>query len=163
MQFPRKALSKALPSSHWVPERPAICIGDSARLHCTGLLGGWVAKSTEVPTSANTWTIRLSFQDGFLCLAVNSDYALGDYLTLSVDIAACSSAFILSYRNVDVVVNGEWSVCHTGLFAMTGGREATIEALSNGVPCVMYIRQGNNKKQLGLVRTLNLDKVRQQH
>merc|ERR1712008_628359 len=127
MQFPREALAMALPGSHLAPKMSPMCVGSSCCLQCTGLLNNFAAKSSGAPTSPNPWTVHISFQDGLLCLAVNSDYDIGTFQTFSIDFAVCSSAFTLCYRNVDVVVNGAWLPCRTGLFVMTGGREATIE------------------------------------
>jgi len=160
MQFPREELPMALQRSHLAPEESPMCVGDSCCLQCTGLLGDFAAKTGEAPAAPNTWTIHFSFQGGLLCLAVNSDYDMGGFQRLSVDIAVCSSSFTLCYRNVDVVVNGAWSSCHMGFFAMTGGRDATVEALSTGVPCVILIRQGHSDSELGFVHSLNLDTVR---
>jgi len=157
MQFPCESLPMSLPGSHLAPEMSPMCVGDSCHLQCTGLLGDIAAKSPS------TWTIRFSFQGGLLCLAVNSDYDVGGFQKLFVDLAVCSSAFTLCYRNVDVVVNGAWSPCHTGFFAMSAGREATTEALSKGVPCVLFIRQENSHGEFGFVRSLNLDTVRQRY
>jgi len=161
MQFPRKELPMALPGSNLVPEGSPMCIGDTCRLQRSGPLSDFAAKTGEAPAAANTWTIHFSFQGGLLCVAVNSDYGMGSFQTWSVDVAVCSSAFTLCYRNVDAVENGAWSSCRMGLFAMTGGREATIEALSTGVPCVVFIRRGNSDSKPGMARSLNLEGVRQ--
>jgi len=161
MQFPGKELPMALPGSHLAPEMAPTSVGDSCRLRCTGLVGGLAAKSGEARTIPSTWTIHFSFRGGLLCLAVSSDHEAVGFQTLLVDLAVCSSAFTLCYRNVDVAVNGAWSPCHAGFFAMTGGREATIEALSKGVPCVIFVRQGDSDSTMGLVRSLNLESVRQ--
>jgi len=60
--------------------------------------------------------------------------------SVTLDVAACSSAFKLNYRNVEVAINGRWKKCSTGLFVMTEDKAATIAELSAGVPCVIHVR-----------------------
>jgi len=160
MQFPREALPMALPHSSLVPNESPMCAGDSCRLQCKGLLSDFAAEIVEAPAAADTWTVHFSFQGGLLCVAVKSDSDMGSFQTWSIDLAVCSSALTLCYRNVHVVENGAWNSCRMGVFAMTGGREATIEALSKGVPCVVFIRQGQSHSEHGISRSLNLEGVR---
>lgn len=81
---------------------------------------------------------------------------------VSLDIKASSSTFMLDFRDVELVVNHPWKICRTGLLAIMGGRAATVEALSKGIPCVVCIRRGqaNVQRSCGLTGSLNVDSIR---
>jgi len=123
MQFPCEELHMALPRSQLAPKGTPMCVGDSCRLQCAGPLRDFAAENGEAPAAANTWTIHFSLQSGLLCVAVDNEYGMGCLQTWSVDLAVCSSAFTLCYRNIDVVENVAWNTCQKGFFAMTAGRD----------------------------------------
>jgi hypothetical protein len=169
MCFPSKALAMAL------PRRPSaldsctndemgtlFCIGESFPVQCTGLLGKLAANSCGAPIMPDTLFLHMKWEGSRLFLSLHSNGDVSDSQKVSVDIAVCSSAFLLNYRNVEVVVNGTWHACCTGFFEMTGGRAATIEALSNGVPCVVRVCCGQSTptRSRRISASLNLDILR---
>jgi len=88
---------------------------------------------------------------------------LGSVVTMdmiTLDITVCSLALTLNHRSVDVAVNGPWTTCRSGVFAMTSGRAAGIEALWDGVPCVVRARPrppSNQRRLRGRFRAIDLD------
>jgi len=167
MCFPSETLAKALPKCRKALDTRSrmgypLCIGNSFPLQCTGLLDKPAVNSCGAPIMPDRLVLHMAWQGSRLLLALHSDGDVSCFQTVFVDIAVCSSAFTLSHRNVEVAVNGIWHTCCTGLFDITGGRAATIEALSNGVPCVVCVRRGQSTPifRCSIAASLNLDTVR---
>ena len=162
------------------------CIGDSFPLqHMTAPLGNFVPEPPGATFSR--WTdglmLHLALQGRNLLLQVRNDGMPPSDVMLSepgavhnsalagsesrleivsLDIKASSSTFMLDFRDVELVVNHPWKICRTGLLAIMGGRAATVEALSKGIPLVVCIRRGKSNIQLshGLAKSLNVDSIR---
>ena len=162
------------------------CIGDSLPLqHMTAPLGYLVPEPPGATSSRWTDGLMLHFalQGRNLLLQVrndglppsdvmleepdamhNSALAGSERLEIvSLDIKASSSSFMLDFRDIELTVNHPWKSCGgKGLLAMLGGRAATVDALSKGIPLVVCIRRGKSNLQLsrGLARSLNVDSIR---
>jgi len=163
MRFPSETLPMVLPKHPSALDRFPWCVGDSFPVQCTGLLDKPAANSCGAPIMPDRLFLHMAWQGSRLYLAMRNDGDVSWLVqTVFVDIVVCSSAFTLNHRNVEVAVNGTWHVCCTGLFDMTGGWAATIEALSNGVPCVVCVRRGQSTPigRCGMSACLNLDTIR---
>jgi len=167
MCFPSESLAKALPKRRKALDSRTrmaypLCIGNSFPVHCAGLLDKPAVNSCGSPMMPDTLVLQMAWQGSRLLLALHSNGDVSCSQTVFVDIAVCSSAFTLNHRNVEVAVNGTWHTCCTGFFDMTEGRAATVEALSNGVPCVVCIHRGQSTPTCKHVisASLNLDAAR---
>lgn len=169
MCFPSEGLAMALPKRSAVLGIRTnaemgfpLCMGDFFPVQCTGPLDNRDANSGGPSATPDKLFLRIAWQDGRFLLAMHSDGDVSCFATVFVDIAVCSSAFTLNYRNIEVAVNGTWHTCCKGLFDMTGGRAATMKALSNGVPCVVCIRHGQSTPtcKQRVSASLNLDSLR---
>jgi len=176
MRFPSNDLAVALqPSDGPVPELrpradPPTCVGD-VLLVGAGLLdesANHVLHGAQ-PAHPDGFALHLGLHSGHFHVAVSHEGPLPNgrvprdhFRMITLDIAACTSAVTLHFRGVDVMVNGPWQTCRTGLLAMTAGMSTAIAALSSGVPCVVYARAGHqsNQRLSGLAQSLHLDNVR---
>jgi len=175
MRFPEELLPMAMEDQKQALDDPPSCVADAFLLR-SNLFDDPAPKlsaSALFPESALTHGPILYFgwQNSNLHLAIRDDgvspsdipMIMGNQdglQILTVDVAVCSSAFRLNHRSVEVAVNGPWKMCTTGFFVMTGGKAATVEALSAGVPCVVCMRFGQIMQPLGMACTLHLDRIR---
>jgi len=167
MRFPEEFLAAALEPSHDpVPEfraqgEPPLCIGDVLSLRANlldELHGGAQRSDVALPSGL---ALHLGWHSGHFHVAASHDFEHFEGV-ITLDFAACTSAVMLHFREIDVIVNGPWQTCGTGLFAMTSGRTKAIAALSSGVPCVIHARGAHQSSQrpYGIAHSLHLDSIR---
>jgi len=168
MCFPEELLSMAVEDQKQALDDPPSCVADAF------LLRSNLFDDPAPRPSASLFhgpILYFGWQNGNPHLAIRDDgvspsdipMIMGNQDRLqifTVDVAVCSSAFRLNHRSVEVAVNGPWKMCTTGFFFMAEGKEATVEALSGGVPCVVCIRFGRIMQPLGIACMLHLDKIR---
>jgi len=169
MRVASELLSMAVEKQREVQDVPS-CVADAFVLHSNLLddpaAGPSPCVSNPEAVSFHGPSLYFKWQNCDLFVAIWQDAVspsdipmMGNQDGLEVvtlDIAACSSAFTLNHRGVEVAVNGPWKMCTTGFFVMTGGKAATVEALSAGVPCVVCMRFGQIMQPLHMARTLHL-------
>lgn len=118
-------------------------------------LGRAASIALEVPgLGAAPDLVRLHFsvqEDKFLVAAENSSESM------TLDFTVVSSALILDYRNVWVQMGGSFEKTTAGLMALTRGAAVATKALTEGVLCVINVRDGMPEYSNGIVATLHLD------
>jgi len=77
---------------------------------------------------------------------------------LTVDVVSLSHALILNHRNFVVYTNSAWQAADSGIFTMRSPRQVACEALTRGVLCIMYVRDGMPEHSTNLAKALHLDR-----
>jgi len=186
MRFPKGLpLAEALQADsnqiYLTREGPPLCIGETLIMRTRLLddLATDAAFETGADSSTVALTLHFGLHGGRLHVAVSDEGlppsdimapehlmelynrmqlgSLGTMDMITLDITVCSLSLTLNHRSVDVAVNGPWTTCRSGLFAMTAGRAAGIEALWDGVPCVVCARPrqpSNQRRQRGRWRAI---------
>mmetsp|Transcript_120533 Transcript_120533/g.384890 ORF Transcript_120533/g.384890 Transcript_120533/m.384890 type:complete len:304 (+) Transcript_120533:194-1105(+) len=80
-----------------------------------------------------------------------------DSKTFTLDVMSLSSAMTFNYRGVAMQTKAAWQQASSGIFAMTRGKVAARDALTNGVLCIMCVRDGAPEHSTYLAKTLHLD------
>jgi len=145
-------------------QAPALCLGATVvvpggpkqqraakRLHFAWR-GGSLLVSAR---SDGARTVDIDLPEEHLYLgAVEGD---GTGAAVTVDVTSCSTALTLSYRGVAVPTDARWQAASNGICAHTRGRAAAVEALAQGVLCVICLRDGMPEAVSNLAKTLHLD------
>ncbi|CAE8618847.1 unnamed protein product [Polarella glacialis] len=78
---------------------------------------------------------------------------------LAMDVLSASPELLLQYRGVGITLNGPLNKAQSGVYNPTRGKEAAIEALSNGLLCVLCLRDRLPKRPCNdfLTNALNFD------
>lgn len=131
----------------------------------------------DCPGTKRPVAIHLALRNGTLLLGARDDGAASaevpmggpDFFlqperpgeeSLTIDVTSASSALLLHYRGVGVLVNGTWESAASGMLTFSKGRKSAARALAEGILCVLAVRDGLPEVSARLAQTLHLDTVR---
>eukprot|EP00440_Ansanella_granifera_P052609 gb/GFBE01057040.1/.p1 GENE.gb/GFBE01057040.1/~~gb/GFBE01057040.1/.p1 ORF type:complete len:332 (+),score=60.39 gb/GFBE01057040.1/:1-996(+) len=92
----------------------------------------------------------------------STDDTMPVFRLLSVDVLSASPDLLLHYRSINITLNGPLNKAQSGVYNPTRGRDAAIQALSDGLLCVVCLKDRLAKRQGTdfLTNSLNFDSMK---
>lgn len=168
LRFPHEglgpALEKQLLAKPLVEEQEAsLCLGEP--IACKTLTNG-AALHVHVAVQGGSLLMGMRDDDTpsdeivqFDPFMWNTEVAEGGPV-LTLDIASLSPALVVHYRGVGVQVNGTWESTFSGILSVKEGLSDAAHALTEGVLCILSVRDGVPQPSRRLIDSLNVDSVR---